>query len=233
MIIIISAREFLEKPKKFYKLRETHLINGSSSSEIKVYGEGEISKKDFIPVKSIFKDELSEAERDEKAKRFIKNSGITREFATAIAMQLQDVDSNIFIIIDKKVYKKFAEKLCKRFNKLVDLEEGQVIVTYDDFDIFTKWYKKHVQKKINKYEDEFEKKKYTSTAKELNKLNGMLDGLEDAYDMPDKSEARKAFIKDAEPSKDAVKAMRKFLKKNEDVLRAYTDGLSIHDISDI
>ena len=100
MIIIISSKEFLEKPKKFYKLRETHLINGSSSSEIKVYGEGEVSKKDFIPTKSIFKDELSEYEREEKAKRFIKNSGITREFATAIAMQLQDIDSNIFIIID-------------------------------------------------------------------------------------------------------------------------------------
>ena len=44
MIILINVKDFVKKPKKFYKLRETHVINGSENAEVTKIKEAESSE---------------------------------------------------------------------------------------------------------------------------------------------------------------------------------------------
>lgn len=224
MVIIISAKDFLEKPKKLYKARETHIINGSDNDDILTFSEGENKIADLIPSKSVLKGErLTKDEIAKKTKNYLKGEGVTRQIAVAVANQLREPDSNTFIILDKKVYNALGEKLEKRFNKVIGIDEGDLIVRYTDFTTICKVYRKIVGKKLDKANDKYDKlvdndeKSMRDKHGKLAELNDMLDKLEDEYDAPDKLEARKIFLKEAEPSKDTVKKMKKFLKDNEDI----------------
>lgn len=222
MVIIISAKDFLEKPKKLFKARETHIINGSDKDEVLTFGEGSNKIADLIPAKSALRGDLTKDEIDKKVKNYLKSEGVTRVVATAVANQLRDPDSNTFIVIDKKVYNALGEKLEKRFNKLLDTEEGDLFVRYTDYQTICKVYRKIIGKKLDKANDKYDKlmdddERSMKSKHKLSELNDALDRLEDEYDAPDKVEARKVFIKEAVPSKDTVKRMKKFLKDNEDM----------------
>jgi len=224
MIFIISTKDFLDKPKKLYKARELHIINGSDSEELSKFGDSTIVY-DLQPQKSLIRKEekLSKEEISSKTKKFIKSPGVSRVCATAIVHQLNDPESNVFIILKNSVYKVLADKFVNRFNKIVELDEGDLFIKYSDFSIMCDWYRKHIDRQIEKYDEKYDKIKYDRTksmrdkSDKLDDLNDRLDALEDAYDEPDKVEARKLFVKEAKPSKATVKKMKKFLKDNSEI----------------
>lgn len=237
MIVLISTKDFLEKPKKFYKMRATHIINGSDSSDLGSFGEVDAESGGglntaFIPHKSVINGGtgLSKDERERKTKRFLKNADLTRRVAAAVAYQVREPDSNVFIVINKKVYKVLGDKLIKRFNKLVKTEEGELFFDYNDFESIRKIYRKMVGKKLDKYNEKYDKLMDSDKSDKIADLNDMLDKLEDAYDAPDNLEARKVFLKEALPSKDTMKKMKKFLKENEDIFNS--DQYELANIKD-
>ena len=44
MIILINVKDFVKNPKKFYTIRETHVINGSENEEVTKIKEDESSE---------------------------------------------------------------------------------------------------------------------------------------------------------------------------------------------
>ena len=224
MIFVISTKDFLEKPKKLYKAREIHIINGSEDEELSKFGESTIIY-DLIPKKSIFKkeDRLSKEETSKQIKKFVKSPGVARVCATALVHQLNELNSNVFIILKNSVYKALAERIINRFNKIVELEDGDLFIKYTDFDTMCEWYRKHLDRQIEKYDEKYDKLKSDRTkpmrdkSDKLDDLNERLDALEDAYDEPDKIEARKLFVREAKPSKGTIKKMKKFLKDNSEI----------------
>jgi hypothetical protein len=203
---------------------------------MKFGSEGENRVKGFDPQKTLLNPDMTGISKDDwnrKVKRFLKNEDITRQVATAVALQITEPDSNIYIIINPKVYKVLGDKLIKRFGKLLDLEEpSDLFVKYTDFNTIASVYRKSLKKEIDKHEDKFDKLKYDDEVAmrdksyKLSNLNAKLDDLEDEYNSPDKVEARKYFLKEAKPSKDTRKKMEKFLdtyKKNYTVNSGYDD----------
>ena len=75
MIIIINVKDFVKKPKKFYKLRETHVINGSENAEVTKIKEAESSETSaFQPSKTLLKGDLvgyTKEDRKKKEKKFL------------------------------------------------------------------------------------------------------------------------------------------------------------------
>ena len=227
MVILISAKDFLEKPKKLFKARETHIINGSDNDKILTFGEGENKIHDLIPGKSALSSgQLSKEALNKKVKNFVKGEGVTRQVAVAVATQLREPDSNTFIILNKKAYKELGEKLIKRFNKIVGIDDGDLFVMWTDYQTICRIYKKIVGKQLDKYNDRYDKimdddtKPMRDKTGKITELNDKLDYLEDEYDSPDKLEARKVFLREAKPSKETIKKMKKFMKDHEDIFNA-------------
>lgn len=217
MIFIMTDKNFLEKPKKLYKLREVHIINGSDDDDLGKYtGSDNNFYNELMPNKSTMKPTKG-IDIEEKEKKFIKGLGTI--CALAVAGQLNDPNSNVFIILKKKVYAKFADRILKRFNKIVGVDKGSLFLLYNDFDTMCDWYRNYLDKEIGKNEDKYDKVKYSDKKRKSDKLedlNEALDRLEDAYDALDRVEARKIFIKEADISKGTIKKMRKFLDENKD-----------------
>ena len=107
---------------------------------------------------------------------------------------------------------------------------------YSDFDIMCEWYRKHVQKELDHYNDKYDKVKYDShkslstKSEKLSDLNDRLDKLQDAYDAPDKLKARKAYLHEAKPSKGTIKKMKKWLDDRKDQLMAIESEKSGFDL---
>lgn len=219
MIILINVKDFVKKPKKFYKLRETHVINGSENAEVTKIKEAESSETSaFQPSKTLLKGDLvgyTKEDRKKKEKKFLKDATITKELAKAVATQLDDIDSNVYILLDKKVFNTFADKFIERFAKLVDLDDPEeLFIKYNDYDTACKLYKKYLKKKLAKTDYEYDRisRNGTDSESELDKLDNQLDDLEFEYRSPDREEAMKYVLKNAKPSKDVKKKMDKFLR---------------------
>ena len=219
MIILINVKDFVKKPKKFYKLRETHVINGSENAEVTKIKEAENSETSaFQPSKTLLKGDLvgyTKEDRKKKEKKFLKDATITKELAKAVATQLDDIDSNVYILLDKKVFNTFADKFIERFAKLVDLDDPEeLFIKYNDYDTACKLYKRYLKKKLAKTDYEYDRisRNGTDSESELNKLDNQLDDLEFEYRSPDREEAMKYVLKNAKPSKDVKKKMDKFLR---------------------
>lgn len=221
MIILISAKDFLDKPKKLVGARNYHLINASDKDEILTFKGGSNKISGMIPGKQTLKgDNLKKGELAERVKKYLKCEDITLQVGTAVSYQLTDVDSNIYVIMDKKVINALGDKIIKRFNKLIGTEEGELVVGYNDFDTICKWYRKYVTKKYEKMSKSYEKSKDDFSYKKTNNMADELDRLDEEISCPDKLEARKTFIKKAEPTKAAIKAMKKFMDDNEALFNA-------------
>ena len=219
MIILINVKDFVKKPKKFYKLRETHVINGSENAEVTKIKEAESSETSaFQPSKTLLKGDLvgyTKEDRKKKEKKFLKDATITKELAKAVATQLDDIDSNVYILLDKKVFNAFADKFIERFAKLVDLDDPEeLFIKYNDYDTACKLYKRYLKKKLAKTDYEYDRisRNGTDSERELDKLDNQLDDLEFEYRSPDREEAMKYVLKNAKPSKDVKKKMDKFLR---------------------
>ena len=219
MIILINVKDFVKKPKKFYKLRETHVINGSENAEVTKIKEAESSETSaFQPSKTLLKGDLvgyTKEDRKKKEKKFLKDATITKELAKAVATQLDDIDSNVYILLDKKVFNAFADKFIERFAKLVDLDDPEeLFIKYNDYDTACKLYKRYLKKKLAKTDYEYDRisRNGTDSESELDKLDNQLDDLEFEYRSPDREEAMKYVLKNAKPSKDVKKKMDKFLR---------------------
>lgn len=219
MIILINVKDFVKKPKKFYKLRETHVINGSENAEVTKIKEAESSETSaFQPSKTLLKSDLvgyTKEDRKKKEKKFLKDATITKELAKAVATQLDDIDSNVYILLDKKVFNTFADKFIERFAKLVDLDDPEeLFIKYNDYDTACKLYKRYLKKKLAKTDYEYDRisRNGTDSESELDKLDNQLDDLEFEYRSPDREEAMKYVLKNAKPSKDVRKKMDKFLR---------------------
>ena len=217
MIILINVKDFVKKPKKFYKLRETHVINGSENAEVTKIKEAESSETSaFQPSKTLLKSDLvgyTKEDRKKKEKKFLKDATITKELAKAVATQLDDIDSNVYILLDKKVFNAFADKFIERFAKLLDLDDPEdLFIKYNDYDTACKLYKKYLKKKLDKTDDEYGRISRNGSDSELDKLDDRLDDLEFEYRSPDREEAMKYVLKNAKPSKDVRKKMDKFLR---------------------
>lgn len=220
MIIVMNVKDF-KNPKKFYKMRETHLINGSDNEEVTKIKEADANQTAaFQPSKTLLKQELvgfSKSDRKAKEKKFLKSSVITTELAKAIAMQLDDIDSNVYILLDKKVYKSFADKFIERFNKLVDLneEDGEILfIKYNDYDKAIALYKSKLKKELGNLDDEASK----ASAAKVNAIDAKMDDLEFELRSPDREDAMKYVLKDAKPSKSVRKKMAKFMEKVKKVI---------------
>ena len=114
----------------------------------------------------------------------------------------------------------FGDAIKKKYAKMMKLDEPEeLIVKYDDFDIFKDIYRHQLKKQMNKIEDKIEdveESKYMPNRDKKDKI----DDLEDEYDelkklMDDtsKKKARHYFLTKVTPKKKLRKNAEAFMKK--------------------
>ena len=234
MIVLISKKDFMEDKKKLFKARpgKLFLINGTDDDHVNVVKGCENPLHGLRAKKSLrdkgAKAVMGKSKYEANVKEYLNSEDMMIAFKAATGKLFSpdrrskkpDLGWLVLIILENKEYDIFGDAIKKKYAKMMKLDEPEeLIVKYDDFDIFKDIYRHQLKKQMNKIEDKIEdveESKYMPNRDKKDKI----DDLEDEYDelkklMDDtsKKKARHYFLTKVTPKKKLRKNAEAFMKK--------------------
>ena len=236
MIVLISVKDFMEDKKKIFKYRpgDLLLINGTDDDSVNVV-KGCADPLHGLRAKKSLRDKgakavMGKSKYEANLKEYLSSEDMMIAFKSATGKVFckdrvtgkASLGSIVFIILENKEYNNFADDIKKRYAKLLKLDEPEeIMVKYDDFDVFKDAYKKQIKKQIKKLEekiDEVESSKYMPNRDIKDKVEEYEDEIDELKHMADdisKKKARKYFMEKVTPKKKLVKNADEFMKKHK------------------
>lgn len=232
MIIIINKKDFKDDKKKIVRARPNGImfINGTEDDEINVIKDCSDPLHGLRAKKSLrdksAKTLMSKGKYEANIKEYLNSEDMMIAFKGAIGRIFSpdritgktDRDWVVFIILENKEYNLFADKIKKTLAKKMKLDDPEdIIVTYDDIDIFRDFYVAKSKKKIDKIKDrikDIEDDEYLPNRDKRERIEELKDTISDMKSGDiSKKKLRQFFIANCKASKKLTKKADAFMQK--------------------